>query len=62
MVSFKGKIEIKCEDFKYLIVYIYHILYQENMSVKKYPLIPHLHIVKLWYAGVYIFSYFCSKS
>ena len=27
-----------------------------------YPLTPHLYIVKLGCTGVYIFSYFCSKT
>ena len=27
-----------------------------------YPLTPHFYIVKLGFTGVYIFSYFCSKS
>ena len=28
----------------------------------EYPLKPHFYIVKLGYAGVYLFSYFCSKT
>ena len=27
-----------------------------------YPLTPHVYIVKLGFTGVYIFSYFCSKT
>ena len=27
-----------------------------------YPLEPHFYIVKLGFAGVYLFSYFCSKT
>ena len=27
-----------------------------------YPLTPHFYIVKLGFTGVYIFSYFCSKT
>ena len=37
-------------------------IHQENMSVKCIPLKPHFYIVKLGYAGVYLFFLFLLQS
>ena len=33
-------------------------VHQENMSMQYIPLIPHIYIAKLGYAGVYVFFLF----
>ena len=37
-------------------------LHTSGNTCNEYPPKPHFYIVKLGYAGVYIFSYFCSKT
>ena len=38
------------------------VKHHQNMPIYVDPLQPHFYIVKLGFTGVYIISYFCSKT
>ena len=59
-------------DIRHVFNYLYNICFittflpfyiiRKTCPCNVYPLEPHFYIAKLGYAGVYYFSYFCSKT
>ena len=43
-----------------LVCWVLHIM--QTCPCNEHPITPHFYIVKLGFTGVYIFSYFCSKT